>query len=340
VTAPTPDSGLERLRDDIDTLTGLVQSTADHLGIDRAFVEKDFWVTELLRSVAGGDSIIDATGAEQPVTAIFKGGTSLSRVFGIIERFSEDVDILLVFPDNASVGARDKALKRLGERAREHLGLTPDKVTTQESTRGVKRNLQYLYPRTLPSTHVREYLLLEMGSRGGPNPHEAHTMRSMVAEYAESHLGEGPDTWAEFAPATVQVLAPERTLLEKLTLLHDLASRFPDEAAQQGMARAGRHYYDIKGLLETPAVRAALADLGPAGVTAIVEDINTRSAEAGWSYSPRPNGGFAESAAFDPQGPIRPIAQRSYEVAMGMVHGTKVPFDDCFTAVNRWRELL
>lgn len=292
------DSGPVRLRDDLDTLAGLVQSTAEHLEIDRSFVEKDFWVTELLRAVADGDSVTDTAGSEQPVTAIFKGGTSLSRVFGIIERFSEDVDILLVFPGNTSANARDKALKRLAERAREHLGIAFDMVKVQESTRGVKRNLQYPYPRRHPSQHVREYLLLEMGSRGGPNPHETHTMRSMVAEYAESQLGEGSDTWAEFAPVKVQVLGPERTLLEKLALLHDLAARFPDATAEQGMRRAGRHYYDIHCLLESHRVRASLTELGPVGVAAIVNDINTRSAEAGWSYSLRPDDGFAGSAAF------------------------------------------
>jgi hypothetical protein len=336
----TATSGPGRLRDDIDTLAGLVQSAAEHLGIDRAFVEKDFWVTELLRAIADGGSITDADGAEQPVTAIFKGGTSLSRVFGIIERFSEDVDILLVFPDKTSIKARDRVLKHLGERARQHLGLADDKVTRKESTTGVKRNLRYFYPRTLQNPDVREYLLLEMGSRGGPNPHQTHTVRSMIAEYAERELGEGPNVWAEFAPVTVQVLNPERTLLEKLTLLHDLASRFPDETAKEGMSKAGRHYYDIQSLLETPTVRASLAELGPEGIAAIVDDINTRSTEAGWSYSPRPGGGFADSAAFDPHGPIRPIAERSYEVAMSMVHGTKVPFGDCFTAVATWRELL
>lgn len=335
-----PGQGVSRLRDDIDTLTGLVQAAAGNLGMDRAFVEKDFWVTELLRVVSEGDSITDSAGVELPVTAIFKGGTSLSRVYGIIERFSEDVDILLIFPEKTSLNARDRVLKRIGERARGHLGLEPDKVVTQESTKGVKRNLQYFYPRMLPSPDVREHLLLEMGSRGGPNPHETRSMRSMVAEYAESQLGEGPDVWAEFTPVTVQVLAPERTLLEKLTLLHDLASRFSEESAQRGMAQAGRHYYDIQRLLETPIVRASLAELGPDGVVAIVEDINARSAAAGWSYSARPASGFADSAAFDPRGAVRATAQRSYEVALGMVHGTKVPFDDCFASIERWRELL
>lgn len=87
-------------------------------------------------------------------------------------------------------------------------------------------------------------------------------------------------------------------------------------------------------------MRASLTELGPVGVAAIVNDINTRSAEAGWSYSLRPDDGFAGSAAFRSSGPIRPIAEHSYEVAMSMVHGTKVSFDDCLAIVKKWRELL
>jgi len=205
----------------------------------------------------------------------------------------------------------------------------------------VKRNLRYRYPRTFSHPAAREYLLLEMGSRGGPDPHDTHTMRSMVAEYAASQRGEGPDTWEEFAPLTVAVLAPERTLLEKLALLHNLGSRFPhDDVAQRYMAQAGRHYYDVKCLLDAPAVREALTDLGPVGVTALVDDINTRSQAAGWRYMPRPSGGFANSPAFDPAAPCRAVAEHSYGVALGMVHGAKPTFEDCLTLVQGSRHLL
>ena len=73
----------------------------------------------------------------------------------------------------------------------------------------MKRNLRYRYPRAFHNPAAREYLLLEMGSRGDPDPHDTHTMRSMIAEYAQAERDEGPDAWEEFASLTVQVLAPE-----------------------------------------------------------------------------------------------------------------------------------
>jgi hypothetical protein len=241
-----------------------VTRTAERLEVNPAFVEKDFWVTELLRAVSAGDEI-NVNGAPRPVRTVFKGGTSLSRVFHLINRFSEDVDILLVFPEGSGNSARDKAMKRIVAAARTHLGLDDSACTTQESTTGVKRNVRYAYPRRFPSDVTREYLLLEMGSRGGPDPHQRREVRSMVAEYAIDELGEQETTWQEFAPVWMEVLAPERTLLEKLALLHNLGARFPDDdVAQQYMARAGRHYY--VSINCSPATRSAM-DSEPWGET-------------------------------------------------------------------------
>lgn len=80
---------MTRLRDHPDDLAALVIRTSEATGIPAAFVEKDVWVVELLRSVS--------TPVDRAL-AVFKGGTSLSRAYGLVERFSEDVDILLVAP--------------------------------------------------------------------------------------------------------------------------------------------------------------------------------------------------------------------------------------------------
>ena len=332
--------GPELLRDDLEALALLVGQTAAHLGVDVAFVEKDFWVTELLRSVAAGDEVIMESNT-YAVRTVFKGGTSLSRVHRVIDRFSEDVDILVVFPDQVGVGARDKSLKRIAERARVHLGLRSESCTTQESTRGVKRNVRYAYPHRFVNPSVVEYVLLEMGSRGGPDPHETHTMRSMVAEYADEVLGEGPDTWPEFQPVTVEVLAPERTLLEKLALLHNLGARFPDDVvAQDFMGRAGRHFYDVHQLLNSDRVRAALEELGLDGRAELVDDINERSAAAGWRFVERPAAGYGDSPAFDPGAPGQNVARGSYAVALKMVSGHKPSFDECLDIVTKHRALI
>ena len=90
---------------------------AAHFGLSEQFVEKDYYVTEILRIIA------DRLGEK----AMFKGGTSLSKGWGLISRFSEDID-LFVNPDRFSPPARknkmDKILKELAEAVGEHPALT------------------------------------------------------------------------------------------------------------------------------------------------------------------------------------------------------------------------
>jgi hypothetical protein len=328
------------LRQDLDTLTALISRASDHLNMDPAFVEKDFWVTELLRSVATGDAIM-VDGRREPVTTVFKGGTSLSRVYGLIDRFSEDVDILLVFPQTAGGGSRNNAMKRIVESARIHLGFPAEACTLAESTAGVKRNVQFEYPRKFEHAAAREYLLLEMGSRGGPDPHERREMRSMVAEHAINVLGEPADEWEEFAPISVEVLAPERTLIEKCALLHNLGARYADDpGVERDLARAGRHFYDIHKLLGNAKVRDALAELGQSGLQDLVNDVNARSEAAGWAYTERPQDGYGASQVFDPYAAGREVAERGFDVAMGMVYRDPPSYEECLATVREHRSLI
>lgn len=87
------------LRDEPDSLDALVAATGDSLRIDPAFVEKDFWVIEVLRAATSPVQVTARDGNSYDVETVFKGGTSLSRAYGLIERFSEDVDLLVSFPD-------------------------------------------------------------------------------------------------------------------------------------------------------------------------------------------------------------------------------------------------
>jgi hypothetical protein len=244
-----------RLRHHPDDLFALVGATAEHLGLDPAFVEKDFWVTELLRSLIR--PLPDNSGG-QDVTVVFKGGTSLSKVYRLVDRFSEDVDVLLVY-DGVGTGQRDRVLKYLCERIGADLDLDSDACRLSASTRGVKRNVRYHYPRRMPSPVITEGVLLEMGIRGGPEPNAVHSFRSLAAHHGIEVIGDSPDTWAEYAPVEIAVLGAERTLVEKLSLLHGRALRLDDEP--EALLGAGRHYYDIYRVLASPDVRQRLESL-------------------------------------------------------------------------------
>lgn len=251
-----------RLRDDPDALSALVSRAASHEGLNSAYVEKDFRATEVLRVASRPCAV---AGSENPVEFIFEGGTSLSRVFGLIDRFSEDIDLLVFGP----------------------------------STTGVERDTTYIYPASFPGGGLKEGVLLEMGSRGGTHPASLHPLRAMVAIYADEVLGEGDSVWEEFAPFDVNVLAPERTLFEKLAAVHAAASAGDANA----LVKAGRHFYDNAQLLLSPTVTDALDSLGPRGVRELAADVDHQGESAGFAWSARPEGGYAKSPVFDARSP-------------------------------------
>lgn len=260
----------ERLRDNSDDLDALVGLTAEALGMPAVYVEKDFWVTEVLRAASAEQAIALPDGSVAPVTFTFKGGTSLSRVFGIVERFSEDVDLLAEFPVEASLSARHKILKAVDSAVRSHLSFEDDRVAVGSSTKGVKRYATYAYPTAAQDPFSKEGVLLELGSRGGTHPSAPHRYRSLIADYAITELGEDESAWEEFAVFEVNVLAPERTLFEKLAAVHDAASR-DDTAA---LLKHGRHFYDIYRLVRNPQVAGVLEAMGADYKQSLVDDID------------------------------------------------------------------
>lgn len=120
---------MARLRDSPDDLFALCGATADSFGISEpAFVEKDFWVVELLRSVVRPLHLKPVNDIPCSATVIFKGGTSLSKAFGIIKRFSEDVDILVECSGYGATAREKRVLWPICERVASDLGLSGEQV--------------------------------------------------------------------------------------------------------------------------------------------------------------------------------------------------------------------
>jgi hypothetical protein len=167
----------QQIRTSLADLEELIDRTSNALGIDPAFVEKDFWVIEALR-------VATETAAFRGVRAIFKGGTSLSRAFNIIERFSEDVDLLLAFPKGMSKGSRDRTIKALGENVRLHFRIAKDRVAEDSAGTGVRRNFRLFYSHAKSADAITEGVYLEIGSRGCTTPSRDVPIRSMIANDA------------------------------------------------------------------------------------------------------------------------------------------------------------
>lgn len=242
------------------------------LAASSVMVEKDFWVCWLL-----GLLFADA---ELAPHVVFKGGTSLSKVYGVIDRFSEDIDLSLspafVGADEAAFDAlasrtqRDAALARMqalcGECTRHrvaprleaaiaaHLGLRPGgQPWLDYEDDAVARSpvLWFHYPTAEAAgfNYLRRAVKLELGSLTDQRPTGRHPVRPWVADAF-------PALFADWQ-CEVTALELQRSFWEKATILHAEHHR-PDN--QPMPDRYARHYADMARLLQHPQARPMLAD--------------------------------------------------------------------------------
>ncbi len=136
---------------------------------------------------------------------------------------------------------------------------------------------------------------------------------------AEAAIPIDPEAATRYVDLTsfeVTVLAPERTLAEKLAFLHHRATTNELNA----LASGARHLYDVAMLLSNPDVRNALQN--PEVIRELMIDIDARSDTAGWPYTPRPESGFASSPAFTGQPDITEALKSGYARLDDLVWGT------------------
>lgn len=280
-----------------------VDAAAERLGISPTAVEKDYWVSEVLRVLA----------TSFPDDFIFKGGTSLSKGYSIVERFSEDIDVL-VLPGDRGRGTVDKLMKAMGEAAA--AGVTGEAIGVNAET-GRHRAYTISYPATRePTALIATTVLLEMGVRGGSHPHEPVPIGSLLGDVlhdAETDL----DEYEDLVPFEVQVLHPARTLLEKLVHVHGLAVELTADDELRPPPRSGRHFYDVYRLLGDPRVLELLQDRAQVNeVIASIDEITQRFFGGADGVSVRPNDGFATSPAFDQATSVSARLHTMYDTTM------------------------
>ncbi len=228
----------------------VILAAEDHFrsrNLRAAIIEKDYFVTEALRAVAAaGGSFL-----------IFKGGTSLSKGWNLIDRFSEDLDLFLdpqsVSPPLGKKGI-DKALKRLRDAVAKHPALTLVAAEGQ-TIGGFGRTDHFAFGQRFGGPgEVANRVLLESGTASGREPTEHRPLRSYVAEYL-SDIGTslGADDEQAF---TMRLLHFRRTFVEKLFAIHGKVEILKRDGRPLGSY--ARHYYDLYRLAATPEVLAML----------------------------------------------------------------------------------
>lgn len=211
-----------------------IRAASDHFGMREEFVEKDYWVTCVLKKLSE---------SEFKDQVVFKGGTSLSKVYNLIERFSEDVDLAILKTGKES-GGQIKTLIRKIEKTIT-TGLNEVDIDGVTSKKGNYRKTAYEYSKTLdhyPGSGMADKLILEINSFANPVPYNSVKIEALISRFfRESKQSE---RIKEFGMESFElnVLVPESTLIEKILSVIRLS--FFDDNIEQ-LKKKIRHFYDI-----------------------------------------------------------------------------------------------
>lgn len=241
----------------------LFEQVANAMGLPAFVIEKDAWVCLLLKAV------FQTKFAE---SIIFKGGTSLSKAYSIINRFSEDIDLiidreLLGFGELISKSQIKKLRKASGgfiiNDFREELILQLDKLGVDRGLYEIQYNeelsdlsdpntLEIYYNSLFPisDSYIQQRVLLEMGARSLTEPMENKPIISFVDSYFKSL----PFAMPSFK---VQVVIPTRTFIEKVLLLHE---EFLKPIERIRTDRLTRHLYDLDKIMASEYGERAIKD--------------------------------------------------------------------------------
>lgn len=228
------------------------------LGILPTILEKDLWVCWVLQQLFS---------LQLPL--VFKGGTSLSKIFGLIQRFSEDIDITLDYRGFKTLGQplenySKSFLKKFSEELKVYVRECVQQIILphfEQATKNISESIELEvsengeqfrihYPSALVSQnqYLADSVLIEFGGRNSIEPNEMHTVRSYLAEVTKDLL---------LPEANIRALSPLRTFWEKVTLIHVECQR--GRLGEQ-TNRLSRHWYDLAMLIKSPIGARALAD--------------------------------------------------------------------------------
>lgn len=303
----------------------LFSEAAARMGTTPVVVEKDFWVSWVLCRLFADTALAR--------WLIFKGGTSLSKAYGLIERFSEDIDLILDWRTVSKIDPR-------GERSQTQQNKLNSAIDTQavgfiaDTLLGSIRDtlgemcvcdldtadghvISVRYPASFADDYLRPEIRLEIGPLAAWLPHEVRQVRCYAAEQFPA-LFAAPDF-------TVRVIRSERTFWEKATILHHEAHRPP--GTPQPM-RYSRHYYDLARMAHAPVRAAALADTGLlAEVVAFKQRFYPRS----WA---RYDLAVPGSLRLVPADEVRTMVETDYRAMQDMIFGQVPSFADIISTLQ------
>ncbi len=225
-----------KLHNDIKNFTELIKTASHQLpgGIKEEFVEKDYWITQVLSQLSK---------SKYAAESVFKGGTSLSKGFGLIDRFSEDVDIAIINSNQKSGNEIKNIIRTVEKQMTSELTEINVEGVTSKGSRFRKSVFEY---QSIIEKNNNNKLIVEVNSFANPFPYQKATIKSFVYDFLIQTSNEKYIDQYHLQPFSINVLNKEQTLLEKFVSL--IRCSF-EENAMESLSKKIRHFYDLYFLM-------------------------------------------------------------------------------------------
>jgi hypothetical protein len=316
------------------------EETADELNTLPTYIEKDFWVCLVL------DILYNGLPNDSP-RLLFKGGTSLSKIYNSISRFSEDVDLTVFRTDLGFSGEKDpvtaeskkkreKLAEQLKQAASEYIcdklrddlesiatAISSDCNIVIDPDDQDKSTLLFQYPSLFQldnTAYVQPRVKLEGGGRSALDPHRDCSIKPFIANVL--------NIW-DFSVPNIMSIAPERTFWDKVMILHGWHCGYRDEGRKPSdRQRVSRHYYDVAMIFKTNVGQNTIQD------SQLREDVRRHTQMLFGAAWKKLDEAVPGSMHLIPIDDLKTVLEIDYKAMQGMMLGKPPAFDEIIEIIS------
>jgi hypothetical protein len=323
------------------------EAAAEEINTLPTYIEKDFWVCLVL------DLLYNWLPNDSP-RLLFKGGTSLSKVYKLIERFSEDVDFTIFRDDLGFGGDRDPLSSAISNKQRKRLSEELKQAASDYVCDKLKQDLEiataatftdfsivvdeddsdsstllFQYPSLFQlnnSAYVQPRVKLEGGGRSALDPHQDCSIKPFVADIL--------DTW-DFSVTNIRSIAPERTFWDKVMILHGWHCGYRDKSKElSDRQRVSRHYYDVAMIFSTDTGKNAVQD------SQLREEVRKHTQMLFGGAWKKLDEAIPGSMRLMPTNDLKALLENDYQAMQEMMLGEPPAFDEIIEIIGELEALI
>lgn len=329
------------------------EARAEELNTLPTYIEKDFWVCLVLYL------LYNEIPNDSP-RILFKGGTSLSKVYKLIERFSEDVDFTVFRDDLGFSGDKDPLSPTISGKKRKRLSKELQEVTSDYICTKLKENLEkatatilsdfkiavdeddpdhstllFQYPRLFQldnTAYIQPRVKLEGGGRSALDPHQDCSIKPFIADMS---FIDDVFKNCDFSVHNIMSISPERTFWDKVMILHGWHCAYRDKTKLlNDRQRVSRHYYDVAMISKTHFGQSAIQN------SQLREDVRKHTQmlfNAAWKKLDEAVPG---SMRLIPMDDLKTALENDYQAMQGMMLGKPPAFDEIVQIITELEDQI